>query len=47
MIIVNVEQGTPEWFAARAGRATASEFPCILAKGKGITRQGYLRRVVA
>lgn len=40
-------QGSPEWFAERVGHATASEFSAILAKGQGITRTKYLRRVVA
>jgi hypothetical protein len=42
-----VIQGSPEWFAARCGNATASEFACVLAKGEGKTRAKYLRRVVA
>jgi hypothetical protein len=47
MKIIDCEQGSPEWFAARAGRATASEFSSILAKGQGKTRAAYLRRVAA
>lgn len=39
-------QGSPEWYAERCGRATASEFSSILAKGQGIMRTKYLRRVV-
>lgn len=39
-------QGTPEWFAERLGRATASEFSSVLAKGEGKTRAKYLRRIV-
>jgi hypothetical protein len=31
--IVTCEQGTPEWFAARAGIPTASEFSAVLAEG--------------
>jgi hypothetical protein len=42
-----VIQGSPEWFAARCGNATASEFGAVLAKGQGKTRANYLRRVVA
>ncbi len=34
-------QGSPEWFAARAGRATASRFADVLAGGKGLTRKAY------
>lgn len=40
------EQGTEGWFADRLGRATASEFSSVLAKGQGKTRAAYLRRVV-
>ena len=40
-------QGSPEWLAERCGKATASEFHAILAKGQGKTRAAYLRRVVA
>lgn len=44
--IVDCEQGTPEWRAARAGIPTASEFHTIMAKGKdggaSITRRKYL-----
>lgn len=43
----DIEQGTPEWFALRCGKATASELSCVLAKGQGKTRASYLRRVVA
>ena len=34
MKVINVEQGTPEWFAARLGRPTGSVFSDVLAKGK-------------
>lgn len=48
--IIDCEQGTDEWFAARAGIPTASEFSTILAKGKGgsasITRTKYLYRLL-
>lgn len=47
MVIVDVEQGTDAWFACRAGRATASEFSSVLAKGQGKTRASYMRRVIA
>lgn len=40
-------QGSPEWFAARCGCATASKFSAVLAKGQGKTRAAYLRSVVA
>ena len=38
MIVVDVEQGSPEWFAARLGRPTGSVYSDVLAKGKGVTR---------
>lgn len=47
MIILNLQQGTPEWLQARAGRATASKFKDILAKGQGKSRASYLRQIVA
>jgi hypothetical protein len=37
MRVIDCEQGTPEWHAARAGFATASNFDAILAKA----RKGY------
>lgn len=40
------EQGTAGWFEDRLGRATASEFSSVLAKGQGKTRAAYMRRVV-
>lgn len=44
--IITCEQGTPEWFAARAGIPTASEFHTVLAKGRGggdsVTRRKYM-----
>lgn len=35
MKIIDCEQRSAEWFAARAGKPTASEFSTVLAKGKG------------
>jgi hypothetical protein len=32
--VIECEQGTDEWFAARAGVVTASEFATVLAKGR-------------
>lgn len=47
--VIDVEQGSPEWFAARAGIPTASEFSTVMAKGKdggaSITRAKYLRQL--
>lgn len=41
-----IEQGTPEWFAVRAGIPTASEFHTVMAQGRGggesITRRKYM-----
>lgn len=46
-IHADIEQGSPEWHALRCGKAGASEFSSILAKGQGKMRSGCLRRVVA
>jgi hypothetical protein len=46
-VYTDIEQGSQEWFDLRCGKATASEFSCVLAKGQGKTRASYLRRVVA
>jgi hypothetical protein len=47
--VVACEQGTPEWFAARMGIPTASEFATVMAKGKdggrSITRDKYMRQL--
>lgn len=43
---MNEIQGSEEWLLARCGKATASEFSSVLAKGEGKTRMAYLRRVV-
>lgn len=41
MKIITADQGTPEWFEARLGKATGSRFSDILAGGKGLTRKAY------
>lgn len=50
LLIFNCEQGTPEWFAARAGIPTASEFDTVMAKGKGggesKTRRTYMLKLI-
>lgn len=50
MIIVECQQGTPEWLQARAGKVTASRISDILAKGKGTaeaaTRLDYKYQLV-
>lgn len=39
---MDIEQGSPEWFAARLGKATASNFNAIIARGsKGALLAGY------
>jgi hypothetical protein len=43
--IIDCEQGTPEWFAARLGIPTASEFSTVMAKGEGKTRKSYMLKL--
>lgn len=47
--IINCEQGTEEWFRARAGIPTASEFSTVMAKGRGgedsKTRRTYMLKL--
>lgn len=43
--IIDCEQGTPEWFQARLGLPTASKFKDVIAKGKGLTRATYMRKL--
>ena len=49
-MIINCEQGTPEWFEARRGVVTASEFASVLSNGRGkapsVTRRKYMLRLV-
>lgn len=49
MQVIDCEQGTAEWFAARAGIPTASMFATVLASGKGgaesKTRATYMRKL--
>ena len=51
MKIIDCEQGSPEWFSARSGIPTASEFHTVMAKGKGggesLTRKTYLLKLAA
>lgn len=48
-IIVDCEQGSDEWRAARLGIPTASEFSCLIASGRGggesKTRKTYLYKL--
>jgi putative phage-type endonuclease len=49
-MIIDVEQGSPEWFAARLGKATASGIADIVAKTKtgwGAGRANYAAQLVA
>jgi len=47
--IVECEQGSPEWFAARLGLPTSSEFATVMAKGRdggaSVTRKAYLNKL--
>jgi len=49
MEIINCDQGSTDWFKARAGLVTASEFQTLLMKGKGggdsATRRTYMRKL--
>ena len=50
MKIIDCIQGSPEWFAARAGRVTASRISDLMAKTKtgwGASRANYLAELVA
>jgi hypothetical protein len=48
-VFTDLEQGSPEWFAARCGIVTASEFGTVLAKGEdggaSKTRKTYLYKL--
>lgn len=49
MRIIDCPQGSDEWFAARAGRATASKFSAILSKiksGEAAGRRNYRAQLV-
>jgi hypothetical protein len=46
-VYADLAQGTPEWHLLKLGKASASCFADVLAKGQGKTRAKYLRRVVA
>lgn len=49
--ILNVEQGSAEWFNARLGRVTASRFADVISKGRGTsesqTRRTYMLKLIA
>ena len=47
--MIDIVQGSPEWFAARCGRATASRFKDIIAKtksGPSASRKNYIAQLV-
>ena len=45
MEIFTCEQGTAEWFRARMGIPTASQFATVMAKGEGKTRTTYMHKL--
>lgn len=45
MINSNIIQGTEEWYAARLGVVTASNFKAIITRGSGKTRANYMRKL--
>lgn len=48
--IIDCEQGSPDWFAARIGIPTASEFDTVMTKGRGggesKTRRTYMLKLL-
>ena len=44
--VFDCEQGSPEWFKARLGIPTASEFSAVKAKGEGKTRRTYMMKLI-
>lgn len=44
-LILDCEQGSADWFAARMGIPTASEFKTVMAKGEGKTRRAYMLKL--
>lgn len=46
MQIVDVEQGTQQWFESRCGIVTASSASKLLAKGQGKTRLAYMYQLI-
>jgi hypothetical protein len=49
-IVCDMEQGTPEWFAARLGRVTCSQLSTVMASGRGggesKTRRKYMLQLI-
>lgn len=44
--IIECEQLSDEWWAARMGCVTASEFKSVMAKGEGKTRRAYMMKLL-
>lgn len=44
--VFDCPQGSPEWFKARLGIPTASEFGTVKAKGEGKTRRTYMMKLI-
>lgn len=44
--VFDFPQGSPEWFKARLGIPTASEFAAVKAKGEGKTRRTYMMKLI-
>jgi len=44
-ILSHIEQGSDEWFSARCGVVTASNFKAVMTGGGGKTRLNYMRRL--
>lgn len=51
MKIIDAPQGSPEWFAARCGKVTASRMSAVLAEGRSgapsLTRAAYMGELIA
>jgi putative phage-type endonuclease len=47
MKTLDIEQGTPEWLAARAGMVTASRIVDVMAKPETAARTNYMAQIVA
>lgn len=47
MIIHEMEQQSPEWFAVKCGKVSASHMSDVLAKGSGVTRKKYMMKLLA
>lgn len=45
LIVHDMPQGSPEWYAVRAGKPTASVFADVLAKGEGKTRRSLMMKL--